>query len=80
MKRVTVKGKIGVDRVLRIELPFESELSEREVEITIQVMPKPMSDQEWAAYIQATAGSIDDPTFMRHPQCMRCNDKGTGAS
>lgn len=28
----------------------------------------PMSRQEWLEFIEKTAGSIDDPTFVRHPQ------------
>lgn len=29
---------------------------------------KPMSQEEWRAFVLATAGSIDDPTFVRPPQ------------
>jgi antitoxin FitA len=37
--------------------------------VRIELIPAAaMSQAEWEAFIRSTAGSIADPTFVRHPQ------------
>jgi len=33
-----------------------------------QPTPTPKTQEEWRQFILATAGSIADPTFVRHPE------------
>jgi hypothetical protein len=34
----------------------------------VPVEPSPMTREEWYEFVLATAGSIADPTFVRHDQ------------
>jgi len=44
--------------------------AEKKVEVTVELVTakKQMSQEEWAAWVKAMAGSITDPTFERPPQ------------
>ncbi len=75
MIRVVLQSRTGPDGTLHLDVPLGTELADREVRIVIEPLPKPMSQEEWVAYVQSIAGSIDDPTFERPTQCPRCNDQ-----
>ncbi len=68
MQPVTLEGRVGDDGVLRLEVPFPTGESGRRVRATLQVLPEDMSQEEWRAAVLRSAGSIPDPTFVRHPQ------------
>ncbi len=70
MNRIVVTSKVGGDGVLHLTLPVGAEEAGKEVQITVEAITskKVMTQEEWEAWIDSTAGSIPDPTFMRHPQ------------
>ena len=69
MNRVVVRSKVDADGVLRVAVPVGAAEADREIQVTIEpVDMPPMSQEEWRQFIHSTAGSIDDPTFVRHPQ------------
>jgi len=58
----------GVFRPLQpVQLP-----ERQHVIVTIEpataTTPRPMTQEEWRNFILSTAGSITDPTFLRHDQ------------
>jgi hypothetical protein len=70
MNRMVVKSKVGSDGVLHLALPVGVEEADKEVQITVEPLnpKKEMTQEEWEAWVDSTAGSITDPTFIRHPQ------------
>jgi len=70
MNRIVVKSKIGGDGVLHLDLPVGLAEADREVQVTVESIgtKTPMTQEEWRAFVLATAGSITDPTFERPPQ------------
>jgi hypothetical protein len=69
MNRVIVRGKVDSDGVLRVAVPVGADEADREVQVTIEpVATSSMSQDEWRQFVEATAGSITDPTFVRQPQ------------
>lgn len=69
MNRMVVHSRIGDDGVLQLAVPVGKEQANRDVEVTIVPVEKPaMTQEEWRAFILSTAGSINDPEFMRHEQ------------
>jgi hypothetical protein len=69
MKRWIFQTTIGEDGILSVPLGVEE--SHREVLVTVEPIDdrtKSMTQDEWRAFVLATAGSIDDPTFERPPQ------------
>jgi hypothetical protein len=78
MSSIVIHSRSGPDGKLHLEVDLGPEFVNREFQVTITLLPRPLSQEEHASIVQAQAGSIADPTFVRHPQCMRCNDQGTG--
>lgn len=69
MKRKVINSRVGHDGVLHLELPLGVEVADKDVRITIETAKvKKMSQAEWEAMVDRTAGSITDPDFIRHPQ------------
>ncbi|HEV2968727.1 MAG TPA: hypothetical protein VGY55_01985 [Pirellulales bacterium] len=69
MNRVIVRSKVDADGVLRVAVPVGADAADREVQVTIEPLAAPrMTQDEWQEFIRSTAGSIADPTFVRHPQ------------
>lgn len=75
---IVLTSRSGPDSKLHLEIPVNAPDAEFEVEVVVRPKPKPMTQAEYAAWVQSMGGSITDPTFERSPQCMRCNDQGTG--
>jgi hypothetical protein len=67
---MVLKSKVGSDGVLHLALPVGVEEADKEVLITVEpITPKKEETQEeWEAWVDSMAGSITDPTFIRHPQ------------
>ena len=71
MTRMVIHSRIGADGVLHITVPMGKEDADREVQVTIDpapVGPPQMRQEEWRAFVLSTAGSITDPSFVRHEQ------------
>jgi hypothetical protein len=66
------QARVGPDGVLDLHLALGPDQANREVSVLIRASdPHPaaqMSQEEWEQFILETAGSIDEPTFVRHPQ------------
>lgn len=67
MTRMTIQSKIGPDGVLHLDVPVSVAAANQEVQVTIEPVPA-MTQEEWRRRVLASAGSIPDPTFMRHEQ------------
>jgi hypothetical protein len=67
MGRVEVMSKVGSDGVLRLAVPLPADAG-RDVKVTVEPVPPPMTQEEWQAFIRQTAGSITDPEFRRWEQ------------
>lgn len=59
MTKTVVRSKIGTDGILHLALPFGIKEASQDVEVTVTPLSqKPaMSQEEWRAFIQRTAGS-----------------------
>jgi len=71
MNRTVVQSRVGSDGVLHVTIPFGKEDADREVRVIIDpapVGPPPMTQEEWRDFVLATAGSISDPSLVRHEQ------------
>ena len=69
MNRVVVHSRIGADGILNISLPIGEADADREVLVTVDpVSELPMTQQEWRDFVLSTAGSVTDPSFVRHEQ------------
>jgi hypothetical protein len=59
--KATIKGR-------RLELDVPADWPDgTEVEV-VPVAATPTDREAWRRFIERTAGSISDPTFVRHPQ------------
>jgi hypothetical protein len=73
---LTLRATSGADRTLHLNLPVE--LPDEEYDIAVVLTPKANSNgtgedtpesRGWPeGYFEHVIGSIDDDTFMRHPQ------------
>ncbi|MGO9110135.1 MAG: hypothetical protein ACLP9L_12955 [Thermoguttaceae bacterium] len=69
MNRMVVHSRIGADGILNITLPIGEADANREVQVTVDpVGSSPMTQEEWRNFVLSTAGSITDPSFVRHEQ------------
>lgn len=60
MQTIKLKEKVGADGILRLEIPLAMPGEEMEISIT----QSPSHQLSTEAWIEATYGSIQDPTFM----------------
>jgi hypothetical protein len=74
MKTLHVQTQSGPDRVLHLDIPVEASNALYDVVVVIQpkandAEPANLDERGWpAGFFEATAGSIQDPTFRRHEQ------------
>ena len=71
MNRMVLHSLVGPDGVLHITVPIGKEYADREVQVTIEpvkVGPTLMTQEEWRDFVLTTAGSVTDPSFVRHEQ------------
>ena len=66
MTTIRTIARVGNDG--NIVIPVGPEEAGVEVEVTITRARPKMTQAEWEALIDRTAGSITDPTFVRPPQ------------
>ncbi len=69
MNRMIVKSRVGADGILRVTLPVGRDEADREVQVTVDPVETkhPMTQDEWAAWVKAIAGSWQGD-FERPPQ------------
>ena len=66
---MVLHSRVGVDGTLHLTVPMGEADADREVQVTIDpVLPSPMTQDEWRNFVRSTAGSITDPSFVRHEQ------------
>jgi hypothetical protein len=69
MSRLVLHSRVGPDGILHITVPIGKAAADRQVQVTIDTdSPPPMTPDEWRNFVLATAGSITDPSFVRHEQ------------
>ena len=71
MNRMVLHSRVGADGVLHINVQIGKEDANRDVQVTIDPIragSPPMTQEEWRQFVMATAGSITDPSFVRHDQ------------
>ena len=68
MSPIVPTSKVGSDGVLQLTLPLGAAEANQEVNITVEPLRPTMSQEEWRKRVLSTAGSIPDPTFVRHDQ------------
>lgn len=62
----SLRATVGADG--RLTLDLGAGLAGQAVEVTLRQPVPAMTQEEWRAFVLATAGSIPDPTFIRHEQ------------
>ena len=66
------EARVGPDGILDVHFELGPDQANREVTVVIRSKIEhpaaQMSQEEWERFIRRTAGSIDDPTFVRPPQ------------
>lgn len=68
MSSIVVESRTGPDGTLRLDIPLGADRADQPVRVVIESSRRPMTQEEWAAKVEALAGSITDPTFERPPQ------------
>jgi len=72
MQRIVTQSTVNGDGTLVV--PLGPALAGKHVQVTVEPAAPDvkkaadMTQEEWLAFIAATAGSIPDPTFFRHDQ------------
>lgn len=73
MKAIETKIRTGPDGVISLKVPCG--LADTTLDVLIVLQPRqaspmePVADTEaWKRFVAETAGSITDPTFVRHDQ------------
>lgn len=68
MNQVVINSRVDSDGVLRVTLPLGATDANREVQVVVSpVAPKPMTQDEWKAWVLSMAGSWQGE-FERPPQ------------
>lgn len=67
MKPIVLERKADSDGVLRIDLPLGAGEAGREVRVTVTPLPRPMSQEEYRAWVLSMAGTWQGE-FERPPQ------------
>lgn len=71
MKR-ELTAQVGADGVLTLRVPLGREDANKTIRVVVETVEMPASPitdpEEWHRFVERVAGSITDPTFIRHPQ------------
>ncbi len=60
---------VGDDGTLNVSVRVGPDYASNSVRVTVETLDAPPADRAaWLRFVQETAGSITDPTFVRHPQ------------
>jgi hypothetical protein len=69
MNRMVLHSRVGADGVLQIGVPIGKQDADRDVQVTIDQVragSPQMTQEEWREFVLRTAGSITNPSSMRH--------------
>jgi hypothetical protein len=64
----TIRTTVRVGPDGNIVLPVGLDEAGKEVEIVVTPAAPRLTQEQWKAILERTAGSIDDPSFFRHEQ------------
>lgn len=67
MKRIESEHVLDADGVLHLNLPIGAEEAGRKVVVTVRLLPRPMTQEEYKAWVLSMAGSWQGD-FERPPQ------------
>jgi hypothetical protein len=67
MPALRLSGHVNESGLLTAHLPASNEFAGQEFEVLVSLPVTKPTPQEWQAWLDATAGSIPDETFFRHP-------------
>lgn len=67
MTRIVLQSRTGPDGTLHLDVPLGPEQAGREVQVVIESESKPLTQAEYAAWVQSIAGSWQGD-FERLPQ------------
>jgi hypothetical protein len=73
MTHLEILSRVGDDGVLKLDIPLGIRDANRPVKVTVDAVDQQppateMTQEQWAKFLRDTAGSIDDPTFVRPAQ------------
>jgi hypothetical protein len=68
MAPIELKSRADADGVLNLLIPLGRADANREVRVVVERFSHSLNSEEWKRAVHATAGSITDPTFLRHTQ------------
>jgi hypothetical protein len=76
MESMVVRSHVGADGLLKIQVPVHYKDADLDVALVVQpatgaaLLPpaRPLSQEDWRAFVTRMAGCIKDPTFVRHEQ------------
>ena len=72
MTRIELTSKVGPDGILTLKLPLGIAEANADVLVTVETADgeprSPDAQRAWEELVRSTAGSISDPTFLRHDQ------------
>lgn len=71
MKTIHLRSRSGPDGTLTLKVPTDSANAELDVLVTVSPAAAPgipQTDADWLRFVKSTAGSIQDPDFVRPPQ------------
>lgn len=73
MNPMEIVSRVGPDGVLKCNIAMGPSQANRTVKLTVESVDggpeeRPVADADWRRFVQQTAGSIPDPTFVRHEQ------------
>lgn len=71
MTPIELRSKVDANGVRNLSVSLGKSDANREVRVTVQPLDEAetsMSVNQWRQFVHEMSGSIDDPTFDRHPQ------------
>ena len=68
MTSIVIEARTSPDDTLHLDVPLGIDRANQPVRVVIESPRRAMTTEEWAAFVQSMAGSIDDPTVERPPQ------------
>jgi len=57
MTRMVIQSKVGADGVLHLDVPVGTGAADQDVQITIEPLKKPMTQEEWRQWVLSMAGT-----------------------
>lgn len=55
MTRMVIQSRVGADGVLHLDVPVGAGAAEQDVQVTIEPVKKPMTQEEWRQWVLSMA-------------------------